>query len=54
VSGFTTVSHYVLGPGGEQLTEMGARASGALAWQHTNVYAAGELLATYDNDGRRP
>jgi RHS repeat-associated protein len=51
VSGFTTISDYVLGPGGEQVTEMGAGPSGALAWQHTNVWAAGKLLATYDNDG---
>jgi RHS repeat-associated protein len=25
--------------------------SGAMAWQHTNVYALGQVIATYDNDG---
>jgi hypothetical protein len=51
VSGFTTISDYVLGPGGEQVAEYGAGAGGALAWQHSNVWAAGTLLATYDKDG---
>ncbi|MGA7830606.1 MAG: RHS repeat-associated core domain-containing protein [Terracidiphilus sp.] len=56
-AGFQTTSDYILGPGGEQVTEMGmggttngATTSG-LTWQHTNVYAAGTLIATYDNDG---
>jgi RHS repeat-associated protein len=54
VSGFATVSDYVLGPGGEQVAEYGAgpaSGGGALAWQHSNVWAAGKLLATYDKDG---
>ncbi len=62
VNGFQTTNDYVLGPGGEQVTEMGvggASSSNAadstttsgLAWQHTNVWAGGKLLATYDNDG---
>jgi RHS repeat-associated protein len=58
VNGFQTTSDYILGPGGEQLTEMGVgfassanSSNSALTWQHTNVYAAGSLLATYDNDG---
>jgi RHS repeat-associated protein len=51
LSGFHTLSDYVLGPNGEQVTEMGAGSNGALVWQHTNVYGAGMLLATYDNDG---
>jgi len=41
----------VLGLSGEQVTEMGMDASGIMAWQHTNVYALGQLIATYDNDG---
>jgi RHS repeat-associated protein len=56
-NGFQTTNDYILGPSGEQVTEMGmggtsngATTSG-LAWQHTNVYAAGSLIATYDNDG---
>lgn len=40
----------MLGLGGEQVTEMGMN-NGAMAWQHTNVYAAGSLLATYDSAG---
>jgi RHS repeat-associated protein len=53
-SGFTPTNDYVLGLGGEQVTEMamGSAVSGtttnAMAWQHTNVYAAGQLIATYD------
>lgn len=51
VNGFQTINDYVLGPSGEQVTEMGMDANGNLVWQHTNVYAAGTLIATYDNDG---
>ena len=38
---------YVLGQGGEQLTQQ----DGSGQWQHTNVYAGGELIATYDQEG---
>ncbi|MGA3127389.1 MAG: RHS repeat-associated core domain-containing protein [Candidatus Korobacteraceae bacterium] len=51
ISGFTPASDYVLGLAGEQLTEMGMDANGSLAWAHTNVFAAGKLIATYDPDG---
>ena len=51
VNGFKPMSDYVLGLSGEQVTEMGMDASGVMAWQHTNVYALGQLIATYDNDG---
>jgi RHS repeat-associated protein len=57
VNGFQTTSDYVLGPGGEQVTEMGMDANNSLAWQHTNVWSfgsgsgGGKLLGTYDNDG---
>ena len=54
VSGFHTTNDYILGLGGEQVTEMGVDTTGAtntLAWQHTNVWAGGKLLATYDNNG---
>jgi len=51
VNGFKPMSDYVLGQSGEQVTEMGMNASGVMAWQHTNVYALGQLIATYDNDG---
>jgi len=42
-NGFSLTSSYVNGLGGEQLTEM--KASGA--WDHSNVFAGGTLLATY-------
>jgi len=53
LSGFQATNDYVLGPGGEQVTEMGMGTTGGssvMGWQHTNVYAGGMLLATYDND----
>lgn len=55
VSGFATTNDYILGPSGEQMTEMGIdtsnTGSNTLAWQHTNVWGAGKLLATYDING---
>ena len=51
ISGFATSNDYVLGLSGEQVTEMGMNSSNTLAFQHSNVYAAGILLATYDKDG---
>jgi RHS repeat-associated protein len=51
INGFTPANDYVLGLGGEQLTEMGMDSNGSMAWEHTNVYAAGTLLATYDQNG---
>ncbi len=50
-NGFRPTSDYILGPGGEQVTEMAMDANNTMAWQHTNVYAAGALIATYDNTG---
>jgi RHS repeat-associated protein len=38
---------YVLGQSGEQVTQL----DGLDHWQHTNVYADGQLLATYDQEG---
>jgi YD repeat-containing protein len=46
-NGFAATSTYLLGPAGEQLTEL----NGAGGWVHTNVFAAGSLLATYDSIG---
>jgi RHS repeat-associated protein len=51
VNGFQTTSDYVLGLSDEQVTEMGVNANGTLAHQHTNVWAGGKLLGTYDDDG---
>jgi RHS repeat-associated protein len=55
-NGFTTTNDYVLGLGGEQVTEMGidttaGSSATTLAWQHTNVWAGGKLLGTYDKTG---
>jgi RHS repeat-associated protein len=43
-NGFTPTNSYVLGLSNEQLTET----DGNGKWTHTNVYAAGMLIATYD------
>ena len=51
INGFSATNDYVLGPNGEQVTEMAMNANNTMAWQHTNVYAAGKLFATYDSDG---
>lgn len=50
VNGFQTNSDYIIGPGGEQLTEMGSDGKGGMTWAHTNVWAAGQLMATFDKD----
>jgi RHS repeat-associated protein len=53
-STFTETNWYVLGLSGEQLTEESNEATGGtgpLKWAHTNVYATGELIATYDIAG---
>jgi YD repeat-containing protein len=49
-NGFKATSSYVLGAGGEQLTELtvtGSSGSYSSAWKHTNIFADGKLLATY-------
>jgi RHS repeat-associated protein len=53
VNGIATANNetdYVLGPGGEQVTEMAQDANGTMNWQRTYVYAAGAggLIGTYD------
>jgi RHS repeat-associated protein len=47
-NGFAATTVYVLGPGGDQMTEM-TNNSGTWQWEHTNVFAPG-LSATYDVD----
>ena len=45
-NGFLITTSYVLGPGSEQVSELSV--SGATStWVHTNIFAAGKLLATY-------
>jgi len=51
VNGLATAGNetgYVLGPGGEQVTELAQDANGTMNWQRTYVYAGGALIATYD------
>jgi RHS repeat-associated protein len=50
ISGFTTTSDYILGVSGEQVTEMAAN-QGVLSWKHSNIWAGGALLGTYDSVG---
>jgi RHS repeat-associated protein len=50
VNGIATANNetdYILGPGGEQVTELAQDANGTMNWQRTYVYAGG-LIATYD------
>ena len=49
-NGFQTSADYIIGPGGEQLTEMGSDGKGGMTWAHTNVWADGQLMATFDKD----
>jgi RHS repeat-associated protein len=46
-STFIPSAVYLLGPGNTQVTEL----DGSGAWKHSNVYAAGKMLATYDSVG---
>jgi RHS repeat-associated protein len=48
--GFTPNAEEVYGQDGEELTGVTV-SSGLLSWQHTNVYALGSLIATYDQSG---
>ena len=45
---FATTTDYVLGPSGEQVTEMAVSGSTS-SWKHTNAWAGGKILATYDS-----
>jgi RHS repeat-associated protein len=54
VNGLTTAGNdtdYILDSSGDQLTEMSQEANGNLVWQHTNAWAGGKLLGTYDTNG---
>ena len=46
-NGFTLTSQYLLGLGGEQVTEL----NGAGTWVHTNVWQGARLAATYTSTG---
>jgi RHS repeat-associated protein len=47
-NGYQPTNDYVLGPSGEQAAEMGVDSTGVIAWAHTNIWAGGTLLGTYD------
>jgi len=48
--GFTPLTSWALGQGGEQLSEFSVSGSTG-TWKHSNVYAGGKLLDTYDTKG---
>jgi RHS repeat-associated protein len=56
LNGFQPTDDHILDLAGEQVTEMGVggtsdgSTTSGLVWHHTNVWAAGKLLATYDGD----
>jgi RHS repeat-associated protein len=55
VNGFLTVANgnetdYILGLNGEQVTELD-EVNGAMTWKHTNIWASGRLLGTWDAQG---
>jgi RHS repeat-associated protein len=45
-NGFTPTTSWVLGPGGQQITELTV-SGGTTAWKHTNVFGGQGLMATY-------
>ena len=51
LNGYQALKDSILGPSGGQLTETGIDAYGKVVWAHTNVWAGGQLLATYDPNG---
>ena len=51
VNGYQALKDSIAGPTGGQLTETGVDADGNVTWAHTNVWAGGMLLATYDPNG---
>jgi RHS repeat-associated protein len=50
-NGYQATKDSILGPAGGQLTETGIDASGKVVWANTNVWAGGQLIATYDPNG---
>ena len=53
-NGFTPTTSWVLGPGGEQVTEYavsGSAGNYSSTWQHTNAFTGGHLQATYHDTG---
>jgi RHS repeat-associated protein len=50
INGYQAQKDSISGPAG-QLTETGLDSNGNVAWAHTNVWANGALIATYDPNG---
>jgi len=50
-NGFQAAKDSIQGPSGGQLTETSVDANGNVTWAHTNVWAGGQLIATYDPNG---
>jgi RHS repeat-associated protein len=51
INGYQAQKDSISGPAGGQLTETGLDANGSVVWAHTNVWAGGQLIATYDPNG---
>jgi RHS repeat-associated protein len=51
VNGLQLTNAYVLGQSGGQMSEYAMDVDGSMKWQHTNVWAADGLIATYDPNG---
>ena len=49
-NGFAVNTSWTLGPGGEQIGEFAVSGTTS-TWTHSNVFAAGKLLATYNSTG---
>jgi RHS repeat-associated protein len=47
---FQQTKAFIVGPSGEQMTELNVDADENLSWLHTNVSANSQLIATYAND----
>jgi RHS repeat-associated protein len=53
-NGFQPGTDYVLGPGGEPVTELAEDSNGTMNWQRTYVYAGSALIGTYDPNPDTP
>jgi RHS repeat-associated protein len=49
-NGFQQTKAFIVGPSGEQMTELSVDTNENVSWVHTNVYAKNTLIATYTND----
>jgi len=52
INGFTaSATDYIIGPNGQQLTEVSYDAGGSSTWQRTYIYAGNQLIGEYGNNG---